>query len=572
MKSFSYFILLTFILLSYTALSQNTITTNSPVQTSFCAGGNIVVQYTSTGTFAFGCVFTAELSDAMGNFTTPVVVGSMPLNTGVIAGTIPQNTSFGFNYRVRVVASNPYTVGSVSPTPPLIITSTAISATIVPSPSSAEVCEGNTVSLWVAYNASYYWSTGETTQTISVTDGGIYRVTVTNFLTGCEVSSNPIEITVHPTPIVNLGPNIELCNGQNSNLDAGPGYVTYNWSNGSSGQLLIVNNTNNYSVMVTDQFGCTNSDTVSILVHPNPIIDLGNDTVLCGNYIFLSSGIGYNSYSWNNGLSFNPSLLVETSGTYFLSVLDSNNCSGFDTIIVDIHNLPSISLGNDLSACGNSIVLNAGPGFSSYNWNNGLGLNQFFPVNTTGTYNVKVTDQYGCNAKDTIIVNINSLPDVNLGLDILLELNNTLILDAGSGYLNYQWNTGTTSQTLQINGWDYPLGPITFSVTVMDANGCFNSDQITITIVQPSGINEISNIEFKIFAIPFSETLTVISNQNLSESKPILCDILGKYYYPEFTIDKTTLTISRGSLSTGSYILFIENNNERVWAGKLIIN
>ena len=324
--------------------------------------------------------------------------------------------------------------------------------------------------------------------------------------------------------------------------------------------------------MVTDQFGCTNSDTVSILVHPNPIIDLGNDTVLCGNYIFLSSGIGYNSYSWNNGLSFNPSLLVETSGTYFLSVLDSNNCSGFDTIIVDIHNLPSISLGNDLSACGNSIVLNAGPGFSSYNWNNGLGLNQFFPVNTTGTYNVKVTDQYGCNAKDTIIVNINSLPDVNLGLDILLELNNTLILDAGSGYLNYQWNTGTTSQTLQINGWDYPLGPITFSVTVMDANGCFNSDQITITIVQPSGINEISNIEFKIFPIPFSETLTVISNQNLSESKPILCDILGKYYYPEFTIDKTTLTISRGSLSTGSYILFIENNNERVWAGKLIIN
>ncbi len=571
MKSISHYAVLAFMLFTYNALAQNTITTNAPVQTSLCAGGNIIVQYSSTGTYALGCTFTAELSDGMGNFTNPVIVGSMPLNTGVIAGTIPQNTSFGFNYRVRVVASNPYTVGTVSPTPPLIITSTAVSASIVPSPSS-EICHGDTVSLWVSYNASYHWSTGETTQTINVTEGGTYTVTVTNYLTSCEVTSNPMNVTVHPTPIVNFGPNIELCDGQTTSLNAGPSFTNYNWNTGYAAQTLNVNHTGNYSVIVTDAFGCVGGDTIQVLVYPNPIVNLGADTVLCGNSLILNAGAGFNSYNWNNGLSLNPLFEVETPGTYFVSVLDLNGCTNADTILVDLHTLPSINLGNDLSACGNSIVLNAGPGFSSYNWNNGLGLNQFFPVNTTGTYTVKVTDQYGCNAKDTIIVNINSLPDVNLGLDIPLALNNSLILDAGSGYLYYQWNNGATSQTIQINGWDYPLGPITLSVTIMDANGCFNSDQITITITQPAGINEISDNEFKIFPIPFSETLTVISNQNLTDIKPVFSDILGKYFYPEFTINKTILTISRGSLSSGSYILFIENGKERILARKVIIN
>lgn len=565
------FVLIAFGILNTTLLAQNTITTNAPVQTSLCAGGNIVVEYTSTGTYNLGCTFTAELSDASGSFANPVVLGSMPLNTGIIAGTIPQGTSFGFGYRVRVIASNPYTVGSTSPNPPIIITSTAATATIFSNPST-EVCQGQTVSLSVTPNSSYYWSTGETTQNITVSDSGTYKVTVTNFLTNCQVTSNPVHITVHPTPVVNLGPNIELCNGQNSTLDAGSGYATYNWSDGSSGQLLIVNNTNNYSVIVTDQFGCTNSDTVSILFHPNPIINLGNDTVLCGNSILLSSVIGYNSYNWNNGLSFNPSLLVETSGIYFLSVLDSNACYGYDTVLVDIHNLPSVNLGNDLSACGNSVVLNAGSGFSIYNWNNGLSSNQYLPVHTTGSYSVNITDQYGCGATDTINVTMFPLPDVNLGLDVQLALNNSLILDAGPGYLSYQWNTGQTTQTIQINGWDYPLGPISFTVSVIDANGCFNTDQITVTIIQSQDINEVSMQNFEIFPMPFHDILNVTYNQDLSSSKPVLTDMLGRYYYPDFTVDKSNMKINRGNLSQGYYMLFISNGKEFLVAEKILIN
>lgn len=565
------YILFALLALSTSAFAQNTITTNSPVQTSFCAGGNIVVQYTSTGTYALGCTFTAELSDAMGNFSNPIVVGSMPFNTGIIAGTIPSNTSFGFNYRVRVVASNPYTVGSVSPLPPLIITSTAVSASIVANPSS-EICQGDTVSLWVSYNESYFWSTGETTQTINVTNDGTYTVTVTNYLTGCEVTSNPIDVTVHPKPIVNFGSDIELCDGQNTSLNAGSGYSNYNWNTGYTAQTLNVNQTGNYSVIVTDGFGCKGGDTIQILVHPNPMLNLGADTVFCGNSLLLSAGTGFSSYNWNNGLSFNPTFNVETSGIYSVSITDANNCTNADTISVALHPLPIINLGNDLSACGNSIVLNAGNGYSSYNWNNGLSINQYLPVHTTGSYSVNVTNQFGCNAKDTIIVTINTLPDVNLGLDVQLALNNSIILDAGSGYLSYQWNSGQTTQTIQINGWDYPLGSISFTVSVIDANGCFNTDQIIVTIVQSQDINEVSMQNFEIFPVPFNDFLNVTYNQDLSFSKPVLTDMLGRYYYPEFTVNNSNMIINRGNLSQGYYMLFINNGKELVVAGKIFID
>ena len=164
-------------------LSQ-TITTSAPLQTSLCAGGNIVVEYQTTGTFSFGCTFTAQLSDAWGNFNTPVDIGTVPINTGIIMGTIPINTTFGINYRVRVVSDNPVVIGTESPNPPIVIASSAVSATIITNPGT-EICDGDSVNLWVTPNASYYWSTGETTQSINVTVSNTYNVTVTNYITGC---------------------------------------------------------------------------------------------------------------------------------------------------------------------------------------------------------------------------------------------------------------------------------------------------------------------------------------------------------------------------------------------------
>ncbi|MFN3530565.1 MAG: choice-of-anchor V domain-containing protein [Bacteroidia bacterium] len=97
------------------AAAPATVGSASVVQTAVCRGGSLTVNFTSTGTFASGNVFTVELSDELGGFTTPVNIGSI---TGTTATSITANTPLtaaaGAGYRVRVVASNPASTGSQS--------------------------------------------------------------------------------------------------------------------------------------------------------------------------------------------------------------------------------------------------------------------------------------------------------------------------------------------------------------------------------------------------------------------------------------------------------------------------
>lgn len=562
------FILFLFFL-SLEGISQ-TITTSAPLQTSLCAGGNIVVEYQTSGTFNFGCNFTAELSDAWGNFTSPVTIGSMPINTGIILGTIPSNTPFGFNYRVRVVSDNPVVIGTESPNPPLIITSTAVSATIISNPGT-EVCEGTSVNLWVTPNASYFWSTGETTQSIDVTIGGTYNVTVTNYITGCEVSSTPINIVVNPLPLVNLGSDTSFCDGSSTILDAGSGFTNYSWNNGlSNNQTIEVNSTGMWQVLVTDTNGCSNIDSISIIVNSNPSVNLGADTLFCGSHFLLNAGTGLSSYNWNNGLSFNPTLDVTQTGNYFVIITDQNQCTSSDTINVTINQPPVINLGNDLFVCGNSATLNAGAGFTSYNWNNGLGTNQFLPVTQSGYYNIDVTSSNNCHGYDTIFVTLNQPPDINLGSDIQLSTTDSIILDVGSGYSYYSWSDGSTSQVLQINGWEYSPGTYSFSVTVIDSVGCFNSDQIYITITGSSDINEVELSNFSIFPNPFYQTFYINFEKEIPEGVPAIIDIFGKRIFPKFELTNNGWKIICSDLADGIYSIIIINSNYSYNLGKII--
>ena len=124
-----------------------TITTGVIAGSPFCAGANVSVPFTITGTFNAGNVFTAQLSDASGNFGSPVVLGTLTSpNAGTISGTIPPGTLTGTLYRIRVKSSSPVRTGSdngsdltVNPQPvgPTLNTKT---------PNLADACSGTMVS------------------------------------------------------------------------------------------------------------------------------------------------------------------------------------------------------------------------------------------------------------------------------------------------------------------------------------------------------------------------------------------------------------------------------------------
>ncbi len=103
-----------FCLLTIKSFSQ-TIVTSAISGSPFCAGANINVPYTITGAFSAGNIFTAQLSDANGNFTSALDIGSVAsTSAGTISALIPFNQNAGILYRVRVISSTPFVVGSIN--------------------------------------------------------------------------------------------------------------------------------------------------------------------------------------------------------------------------------------------------------------------------------------------------------------------------------------------------------------------------------------------------------------------------------------------------------------------------
>ncbi|MGZ5303474.1 MAG: alkaline phosphatase PhoX, partial [Bacteroidia bacterium] len=109
----------------------------------------------------------------------------------------------------------------------------------------------------------YLWSTGAKTKTLVVTKSGQYVVSVVNSAAGC-VSKDTINVTIFTEPIIDLGPNMAICNTCSVILNAGSGFSSYLWSDGSTGQFLKVDSTGRYSVKVTDANGCTAVDFMDV--------------------------------------------------------------------------------------------------------------------------------------------------------------------------------------------------------------------------------------------------------------------------------------------------------------------
>ena len=148
--------------------------------------------------------------------------------------------------------------------------------------------------------STYLWSTGETTQSITVSTSGNYSVTVTD-ANGCSATDDA-NATIHANPTVNLGADQQTCSGNTITFDAGNAGSTYLWSTGETTQTISVSASGNYSVVVTDANGCSATDDANATIHANPVVDLGIDQETCsGNSITFDAGNAGSTYLWSTG-------------------------------------------------------------------------------------------------------------------------------------------------------------------------------------------------------------------------------------------------------------------------------
>lgn len=180
----------------------------------------------------------------------------------------------------------------------------------------AFICEG----------ASYF--VGGRNQTIS----GTYRDTLQTYL-GCD-SIIITDLLVHPKPVANLGADRNLCAGESITFHPGT-FASYQWQDLTTLPNFTTNRIGVYSVSVTDNYGCSSSDTVEIKkINPTPTNFLKPTDSICQyDKLTISPQNSYSQYNWSTG-SRQSNIVIDKPGQYILTVKDINNCTGQDTITV----------------------------------------------------------------------------------------------------------------------------------------------------------------------------------------------------------------------------------------------
>jgi gliding motility-associated-like protein len=348
-------------------------------------------------------------------------------------------------------------------------------------PDDTTLCNNQTLLLSPGVsNASYFWQNGTTQQQFTVSQPGTYWVKITS-ANGC-AKSDTINVSYVNAQQVYLGNDTSLCNGNMLTLKADVNNVQYLWSNGAVSQSITVSQTGKYWVRAYNGF-CTVSDTINVNFNAPPVVNLGKDTTICENKnLLLNPNISIAQFLWQNGSQL-PVYNVTQPGTYWVMV-KKDGCVVRDTININFYQVPVINLGPDTRFCsGDSLRLDAGIGFSSYNWNTGSAIS-YSVIHLPGQYHVTGITVDGCASKDTIqILPLYSLPVINLGPDGGVCIGTGRLLAAGNGFSSYKWNTGSTLPNITVTNTG------NYWVKVQDQFGCKGTDTIIITSILPRPVN-----------------------------------------------------------------------------------
>jgi gliding motility-associated-like protein len=204
----------------------------------------------------------------------------------------------------------------------------------------------------------------------------------------------------------------------------------------------------------------------------------------------------------NTSTQLAPSHIFSNVGTYNVSAISYiGSLSDTATAIVNILGLPDFTIGNDTSLCTMSpIVLDPGPGFQSYLWQN-ASINQTFNVSAFGTYYVSVSNVCG-TVTDTIKITQAPIPVVIVNSPTICFGQSATL--TATGAVNYSWNNGSTVNPLVVN-----IDTTTsYSVIGTNSFGCTSSALATVNVNPSPSLPEVDSI----VKLCFGDTLMLLTN------------------------------------------------------------
>lgn len=433
---------------------------------TFCTGASVTLTANLNATYNYEWYRNGTL-----------VGGSSGLNGGHIYTATTTGT-----YTVKVIAA---TCSSISD--PIYVTVNPLPTATITAGGPTQICTGTgSVSLtantgtglaysWTRTNNSIVTNVG-TTQTISATQTGEYKVTTTDQFSGCQTTSLGTIVNIDSAPTaatIATSSSTTFCQGTSIILNAtssNSGTLTYQWYKDgvliplATNTALSVNSAGTFTVKITRN-GCesvaSNGITTTLTSGPAVSISPSGSVTVCngtGSVALTATSANAITYQWRVGNAdisgqITANYTATATGNYSVTVTDAQGCQTTSiATTVNIVNPPAaaITYSGSTTFCANqSLTLNANSGSGlSYEWKkNGValpfGYTSSYNATETGNYTVTVTKD-GCSVTSTgVVITVNPLPTATVtaaGPTDICAGTGSVVLNANTGAnLTYIW-------------------------------------------------------------------------------------------------------------------------------------
>jgi len=362
------------------------------------------------------------------------------------------------------------------------------------------LCLFSSLTLNASGATSYSWSNGVLNGNTFSPAAGNYIVTGTD-VNGC-VNHDSLTVSFFSPPVIDAGPDLTLCQHEMATLSATGTITSMNWDSGvvNGAPFEPLTGNWNFQVIGMDNNGCSDTDQVSVMVHPLPIVDAGPDQIICRNSSISLSGAGATTYAWNNGVFNSTSFTPTVASFYTVTGTDQFGCINSDSTFVAFE-LPPVLSGSFsvTSGCAPLEVdfsNNSGTS-NSCTWNisdgNSIqGCNTSYTFENDGCFDITLvsTSSLGCVYDTTFpsAVCVFPLPHASFQPSpcyISESSPVTHMQNSTTGAALYNWNFGDGTGSSVVDPWHtFPEAVDNYDIvlTATSDHGCIDTAHATVHV------------------------------------------------------------------------------------------
>jgi gliding motility-associated-like protein len=568
--------------------------TSSDVDNIFCAGTSILFTAAGGTNYNFRVAGVSVQNGALTTYTTTL------LTNGQIVDVIVTNA-------LGCIATSAGITNTVNALPVPTLTSSV---------ATNMFCLGTSVTFTAGGGTNYNFRVGGLSvqngasaiyTTSSLTNGQVVDVVVTN-ANGCIATSAAITNSVFTIPTINAGTGGNNCglsfhlNGTLSSGTgtwtkvSGPGNAAFSPDANTANAVVTVTAYGTYTFRWTVVNGtCSASATVTIIFIQQPPANGGAGGYSCNKSFVMSAVVTAGTGTWTkvtgpgnaiftpDNQQPNATVTVDQFGTYTFGWTVVNSiCTSSDVITVAFHDLPAINAGRDTTTCkGSSVQLNA-IGAGTVSWipvallSNPDIVNPIATPDTTTTFTVNLTDQFGCKNSASVIIEVRDKIVADAGPDQTLGFVFTATLAAklAHGYETGVWRliSGTgeivdsTAANTTVNG--LAVGDNKLLWTVSNGFCPPSHDTLIISVI---------NFEIPTLITPNmdgrNDYFVLRGLSTLGKTELIIFDRRGVQVYRNTNYDNTWdgVDYNKKPLPDDTYFYIIRTANGKSFRGYVVI-